>query len=93
MLRWAGAALVVLSSALISMNAVIRTRQRIRALRVLAEALGAMRAELADRRTPLPELTERLASRQKQPAAEFFGAVTVNLLRRELPFQPHGKWR
>ncbi len=86
MVRWVGAALIVLSSALISMNAVIRSRQRIRALQVLTEALGAMRGELTERRTPLPELTERLASHQKQPAAEFFSAVTVNLLRRELPF-------
>ena len=43
MLRWVGAALVVLSSALISMNEVIRSRQRIRSLRVLMESLGAMR--------------------------------------------------
>ncbi len=86
MLRWIGAALVVLSSGLISANEVIRSRQRIRALRALAEALAVMRAELTERRIPLPELAERLAARQKQPAAEFFGAVTVNLLRRELPF-------
>ena len=45
-----------------------------------------MRAELEERRTPLPELMERFAIRQKQPAAEFFSAVTVNLVRRELPF-------
>lgn len=86
MLRWVGAALIVLSSALISMNSVVRSRQRIRALEALTQALNEMCAELTDRRTPLPELTERLASRQKQPAAEFFGAVTFNLLRRELPF-------
>ena len=86
MLRWVGAALLVLSSSLISMNAVVRSRQRIRALNALIEAMCAMRTELADRRTPLTELTERLSARQKQPAAEFFGAVTVNLLRRELPF-------
>ena len=86
MLRWFGAVLVVLSSGLISMNEVIRSRQRIRALKVLVEALAAMRGELSARHMPLPELTERLAARQKQPAAEFFGAVTVNLLRRELPF-------
>ena len=86
MLRWFGAALVVLSSGLISMNEVIRSRQRIRALKVLAEALAAMRGELSERHMPLPELTEHLAARQKQPAAEFFGAVTVNLIRRELPF-------
>ena len=86
MLRWVGAALVVLSSALISMNEVIRSRQRIRSLRVLMESLGAMRTLLTERRMPLPELAERLSARQKQPAAEFFGTVTVNLLRRELPF-------
>ena len=86
MLRWFGAVLVVLSSGLISMNEVIRSRQRIRALKVLVEALAAMRGELSARHMPLPELTEHLAARQKQPAAEFFGAVTVNLLRRELPF-------
>ena len=86
MLRWAGASLVVLSSALISMNAVIRTRQRVRALQVLLDALQAMESELAERRTLLPELMERLASGQKQPAAEFFSAVTDNLVRRELPF-------
>ena len=86
MLRWIGASLVVLSSALISMNAVIRSRQRVRALRILMESLRAMEAELTQRRTPLPELTELLAARQKQPAAEFFSAVTFNLVRRELPF-------
>jgi stage III sporulation protein AB len=86
MLRWFGAALVVLSSGLISFNEVIRSRQRIRALRVLSEALAAMRTVLAEKHMPLPELTEHLAARQKQPAAEFFSAVTVNLLRRELPF-------
>ena len=100
MLRWFGAVLVVLSSGLISMNEVIRSRQRIRALRVLAEALAAMRGELSERHMPLPELTEHLAARQKQPAAEFFGAVTVNLLRRELPWAVSwggagwiGRWR
>ena len=86
MLRWACAALVVLCSGILSMNEVIRSRQRIRALRALQEALGAMRAELTQRHTPLPELLERLAARQKQPAAEFFGAAAVNLVRRELPF-------
>lgn len=86
MLRWVGAALLVLSSTMISMNALIRSRQRIRALRALIEAMSAMRTELTERRTPLTDLTERLAVRQRQPAAEFFGAVTVNLIRRELPF-------
>ena len=86
MLRWTGAALIVLSSALISMNAVLRSRQRIRALGVLTQALAAMRTELEERHTPLPELTEKLATRQMQPASEVFGAVTVNLLQRELPF-------
>ena len=86
MLRWMGAVLIVLSSGLISMNEVIRSHQRIRALKALSEALAAMRGELSERHIPLPELSERLALRQKQPAAEFFGTVSVNLLRRELPF-------
>ena len=86
MLRWACAALVVLCSAMLSMNEVIRSRQRIRALRTLLEALGAMRAELTQRHTPLPELMQLLTARQKQPAAEFFSAAAVNLVRRELPF-------
>ena len=86
MLRWIGAALVVLCSAMLSMNEVIRSRQRIRALHALLDALGAMRAELAQRRTPMPELLEHLTARQRQPAAEFFGTAAVNLIRRELPF-------
>ena len=86
MLRWMGAAMVVLCSALLSMSEVIRSRQRIRSLRVLMEAMADMRAELTERHTPLPDLMERLAARQKQPAAEFFGAAAVNLIRRELPF-------
>ncbi len=86
MLRWACASLVVLCSALLSMNEVVRSRQRIRALRSLLEALSAMRGELTQRHTPLPELLEKLTSRQTQPAAEFFGAAAVNLVRRELPF-------
>ena len=86
MLRWMGAVLIVLSSGLISMNEVIRSHQRIRALKALSEALTAMRGELSERHIPLPELSEHLALRQKQPAAEFFGTVSVNLLRRELPF-------
>ena len=86
MLRWVGAALLVLSSTMISMNAVLRSRHRIRALQALIEALGVMRTELTERPMPLTDLTERLAVRQRQPAAEFFGAVAVNLIRRELPF-------
>ena len=86
MLRWICASLVVLCSTLISMNAVIRSHQRVRALKVLLEALGELEAELAEKHTPLPELAEKLASRQKQPAAEFFSAVSFNLNRRELPF-------
>ena len=86
MLRWIGAVLVVLCSAMLSMNEVIRSRQRIRALHALLDALGAMRAELAQRRTPMPELLEHLTARQRQPAAEFFGTAAVNLIRRELPF-------
>ncbi len=86
MLRWMGAAMVVLCSALLSMNEVIRSRQRIRSLRVLMEAMADMRAELTERHTPLPDLMEHLAARQKQPAAEFFGAAALNLIRRELPF-------
>ena len=77
MLRWAGASLVVLSSALISMNAVIRTWQRVRALRVLLDALQAMESELAERRTLLPELMERLASGQKPE--KLFTDITLNL--------------
>ena len=86
MLRWVGASLLVLSSMLISMNAVVRSRQRIRSLRILLEALQDMGTELAERRTPLPELMEKLAARLKQPAAEFFSSAAVNLSRRELPF-------
>jgi stage III sporulation protein AB len=86
MLRWIAAVLVVLSSTLIGMNDVIRSRQRVSSLRVLSDALGVLRAELTERRIPLPELLERLAARQRQPAAEFFGTVNVNLVRRELPF-------
>ncbi len=86
MLRWMGAVLLVLSSGFISMNEVIRSHQRIRALKALSEALAAMRGELLERHVPLPDLAERLALRQKQPAAEFFGTVAFNLLRRELPF-------
>jgi stage III sporulation protein AB len=48
--------------------------------------MGDMRTELTERRTPLPELLEKLGEREKQPAAEFFCAASVNLSRRELPF-------
>ena len=86
MLRWLGAALVVICSSLLSMNEVLRSRQRIRALRVLSESMQAMRLEVEERHTTLPELLEKLAARQKQPAAELFSAAAINLNRRELPF-------
>jgi stage III sporulation protein AB len=53
---------------------------------VLLEALDAMREELTERRAPLPELLERLAGHQRQPAAEFFAAAAMSMTRRELPF-------
>ena len=86
MLRWLGASLVVLCSSLLSMNAVLRSWQRIRALRVLAEAIQAMRLELEEHRLPLPSLLERLGSSQRQPAAELFSTAAVHMSRRDLPF-------
>ncbi|MBR4703021.1 MAG: stage III sporulation protein AB [Oscillospiraceae bacterium] len=86
MLRWIGAALLVLCSSMISMNAVLRSRQRIRGLEALIDALRDMEEELCTRRTPLPELMRRLSVEVRQPAAELFSAADLNLTRRELPF-------
>lgn len=86
MLRWIGAALLVLCSSMISMNAVLRSRQRIRALEALHSALRAMEEELCARRTPLPDLLRRLSPELPQPAAELFSSADLNLTRRELPF-------
>ncbi len=86
MMRWIGAVLIVLCSGLLSMNEVLRSRQRIRALRELMYAMSDLRTELTERRTPLPELLEKLGVREKQPAAELFCAASINLSRRELPF-------
>ena len=86
MLRWFGAVLLVLSSAMLSMNAVLRSRQRIRGLEAMAEGLQRMEGEIASRHTALPELMQRLSAEARQPAAEFFSLVSLNLNRRELPF-------
>lgn len=79
MVKWLGAALVVICSTMLGMNAVLRSRQRIRSLSVLIEALQAMRDEIAGWQLPLPELLERLAARQRQPAAELFGGAALRL--------------
>ena len=86
MLRWACAALVVLCSAMISMNSVLRSQQRIRGLEALMEGLRGMEEELCRRHTPLPELMVRLSGEARQPAAELFSTAALNLTRRELPF-------
>lgn len=86
MLRWLGAALLVLCSSLLSMNAVLRSRQRIRGLEALIQGLRTMEGELRHRRTPLPELMLCLSSEAAQPAAELFSLAAMNLTRRELPF-------
>ncbi len=85
MLRWFCAAVVVLCSALLSMNGVLRSRERLEGLRALTEALGMLRGELTSLRSPLPDLLRLLAGRCRGPAVQVFLETERNLVKRELP--------
>lgn len=82
MIRWLGAALLVLSASLLGINGYLRSCQRQRALKALVTGLGALRSELTALKTPLPELLGRLGATQPQPAGEFFGEAAARLRRR-----------
>ncbi len=86
MLRWYCAAMVVLCSMHLSMSAVLQTRQRIRSLRSLQEAVRAMGMELEQKSTLLPELLGKLARNASQPAAGFLSAAAAFLEKREGDF-------
>ncbi len=86
MLRWYCAAMVVLCSMHLSMSAVLQTRQRIRSLRSLQEAVRAMGMELEQKSTLLPELLGKLAIHAAQPAAGFLSAAAAFLEKREGDF-------
>ncbi len=59
-LRLLGGGLLVLSGALFGYGGTSALRERARALRALSAALGLLESELILRRTPLPEIFERL---------------------------------
>ena len=84
MLRWFCAAVVVLCSALLSMNEVIRSRERVESLHALMEALGMLRDELVSLRVPLPELLRLLAGRCRGPAVRIFLETGSCVEKREL---------
>ena len=85
MLRWFCAAVVVLCSALLSMNEVLRSRERLDGLHALTEALGMLRGELTSLRAPLPELLHLMAGRCRGPAVLVFQETEKNVTKRELP--------
>ena len=72
MLRWFCAAVVVLCSALLSMNEALRCRERVEGLHALREALGMLRDALVSLRAPLPELLRLVAGRCREPASLIF---------------------
>lgn len=86
MLKWLGAILVVSCSSLLSMSRVLRSRQRVRALRALLDGLCLLRGELSASAPPLPALLVSLSQKAPQPAAELFGAAAEHLQREEKPF-------
>jgi len=84
-LRWFCAAVVVLCSALLSMNEVLRSRERLEGLRALTDALCMLREALTNLRSPLPDLLRLLADRCRGPAARVFLETERNLVKREQP--------
>jgi len=88
MIKWLGAMLTVICSILLGSNALIHSRQRIRALRSLADTMERMRLRISEFYTPMPELLENLAAESEQPAAEFFSAAFCHMAKRNMPFSP-----
>lgn len=85
-MKWLGAMLTLLCSALLGGSSILHCRQRVRALRALIQGLGQMRAELNELYTPMPELLRRLAERCEQPASELFAAAAYGMEKRHIPF-------
>ena len=87
MVKAAGALLVVSCCTLLGLVTAGRSAQRLRSLRSLLAALDLMKAELAARLAPLPELMLDLRLRTEQPAAEFFSQVNWLTEKKHLPFR------
>jgi stage III sporulation protein AB len=72
MIRIIGAVLITAGAAAWGFLGVVRLRTRAKSLTALASALGAVKSEICDRLTPMPELLEQLGEESTYPANLLF---------------------
>lgn len=79
MFKIIGAVMIAASAAAIGMMSVFKLRQRVRSLASLTSALGAVRSEVCDRLTPIPELLEQMAQEASYPANRLFANASAKM--------------
>ena len=74
-----GAACVILGSCAWGALGVIKLRRRASGLAAVTRSLGALRAELCTRLTPMPEITRRLAQDSDEPVKSFWRNLAAKM--------------
>ena len=72
MIRLMGAVLITTGTAAWGILGVLRLRSRVRSLAALISALDAMKSEICDRLTPMPELLRQMTLEATYPASLLF---------------------
>jgi stage III sporulation protein AB len=79
MIRIIGAVLITAGAAAWGFLGVVRLRTRAKSLTALASALGAVKSEICDRLTPMPELLEQMEAEATYPANLLFKNASEKL--------------
>jgi len=79
MLNAIGAIMIIGATAMLGLSSVWRMSARVRVLTGLMAALEAMKSEICDRMTPLPELIEQLTREADPPLDRFFHRVAQEM--------------
>lgn len=72
MIRLIGAVLITAGTAAWGIMGVFKLRNRVKSLGAIISALAAMKSEICDRLTPMPELLKQMASEATYPASVLF---------------------
>ncbi|SHI08327.1 Stage III sporulation protein AB (spore_III_AB) [Sporobacter termitidis DSM 10068] len=72
MIRLIGAVLITAGTAAFGIMGVFRLRNRVRSLSAVISALAAMKSEICDRLTPMPELLRQMSGEATYPASLLF---------------------
>ena len=72
MIRIIGAVMMIFGASAWGILGVVRLRERVRSLEAVAAALGAVRCEICERLTPVPELFLMLGKEAQYPASNLF---------------------